>query len=113
MGRIRVYVAGPYSKTCCRISTSGNVRNAVLAGDELWARGFVPYIPHLTHLWDLISPKSYEEWLELDNCFLPCCRAVLRLPGESSGADKEVELAENLGIPVFSTIELLVDWFRI
>jgi hypothetical protein len=36
---------------------------------------------------------------------------VLRLPGESSGADKEVELAAQLGIPVFREIEEVVEHF--
>jgi len=36
------------------------------------------------------------------------CNAVLRLPGESKGADAEVALAEENGIDVFYSIEDLI-----
>ena len=102
--KLRIYVAGPYTKGDVAI----NVRNAIEAGNTLVDVGFAPYIPHLTHFWHLVCPRPYEEWLDLDNQFLPCCDAVLRLEGESSGADKEVELAKSLGIPVFyNNLDLL------
>jgi hypothetical protein len=41
--------------------------------------------------------KQDFEWLK-------CCDAVLRLPGESTGADREVALAKELGIPVYYSI---------
>lgn len=99
--KIRVYVAGPYSKGDVAV----NVRKAICAADELWAAGFAPYLPHLTHFWHILVPHPYEEWLDLDNQFIPVCDALFRMPGESSGADKEVALARSLGIPVFCTKE--------
>lgn len=33
------------------------------------------------------------------------CDAVLRLPGESSGADKDVEIAQQRGLPVYRSLE--------
>ena len=60
----------------------------------------------------MLFPRPYEFWLELDNEFLPFCSGLLRLPGESSGADKEVQLARTLRIPVFTSIDALVDHFR-
>ena len=60
----------------------------------------------------MLFPRPYEFWLELDNQFLPICQAVLRLPGHSQGADKEVHLAETLGIPVFTEIDDLVKHFE-
>ena len=33
------------------------------------------------------------------------CDAVLRLPGESSGADQDVAIAESRGLPVYHRIE--------
>jgi hypothetical protein len=35
------------------------------------------------------------------------CDAVLRLPGASTGADNDVRIAEQLGIPVYRSIEEL------
>ena len=100
----KVYVAGPYSKG----DVATNVRNAFSAANQLADLGFAPFVPHYTHFWHIIFPRPYEFWLDLDNQFLPHCDALLRLPGDSSGADKEIELAQSLNIPVFYSIEDLV-----
>lgn len=100
----KIYIAGPYSKGDVAI----NVREAIDAADQLLDLGFVPFIPHLSHFWHLLSPKQYEKWLEYDNHWVPVCDALLRLPGESSGADKEVELAKSFNIPVYHSIQELL-----
>jgi hypothetical protein len=94
---MRIYVAGPYSKG----DTAINVRNAMEAGVKLLELGHAPYVPHLTHFLHLHKPQPYEVWTTLDNAYLPYCEALIRLPGESSGADAEVALARKLSIPVF------------
>lgn len=100
----KVYISGPYTLGDVAI----NVRNAIEAGDRLIKEGFIPYLPHLTHFWHLISPHLYEEWLILDLQWIGVCDAVLRLPGESAGADREVDYANNLSIPIFFNFEDLV-----
>lgn len=69
--------------------------------------GYAPYIPHLTHFWHTMIPNEYSTWLELDLEWLCACDAVLRLPGESSGADNEVAEATKQGIPVVYSIDEL------
>ena len=59
----------------------------------------------------MLFPRPYAFWLKLDLEFLPCCDAVLRLEGESHGADGEVAHAKSIGIPVFDTIENVVAYF--
>lgn len=103
----RIYVAGPYTSGDVAV----NVRNAYAAANRLADLGFAPFVPHATHFWHMLFPRPYEFWLELDNQFLPCCAAVLRLPGPSKGADKEVQLALSLGIPAFQDIDKLVEFF--
>lgn len=103
MRTTRVYVAGPYTKGDVAV----NVRAAFAAANQLADLGYAPFVPHGTHFWHMIFPRPYEFWLDLDNQFLPCCDALLRIPGESSGADKEAALAISLGIPVFETIAAL------
>jgi len=90
---------------------AANIRSAYAAANQLADLGYAPFIPHATHFWDLMFHRPYEFWLELDNAFLPCCDAILRLPGPSHGADKEAELAARLGIPMFSDIPSLVSHF--
>jgi hypothetical protein len=104
----RIYIAGPYTKGDVAV----NVRNAYEAANRLADLGFAPFVPHATHFWHMLFPRPYEFWLELDNQFLPLCAAVLRLSGESSGADNEVNLAETLGIPVFTSIEAITEHFK-
>lgn len=98
---MRVYVAGPYSKGDQVL----NVRAAIEAADRLAAAGHSPYVPHLTMLWHLVSPRPYSWWLALDLEWLAVCDAVVRLPGDSAGADGETAEADRLGIPVFNRVE--------
>lgn len=93
----KIYIAGPYTKG----DIGKNLNKVIKVADYLLKIGYIPYIPHLTHFWHIISPKPYETWLKYDNEFLKECDIVLRLEGESAGADKEVELAKKLKIPVF------------
>jgi hypothetical protein len=100
----RVYIAGPYTKGDVAL----NVRNAIEAGDRLYTLGYIPYIPHLTHYWHTIFPRPYEDWMQLDFNWVVVCDVLLRLPGESKGADEEVKLALENKIPVYYAIEQLV-----
>lgn len=94
---MRVYVAGPYSGG----DTPLNIRAAVLAASRLMDAGHAPFCPHLTGIWQMISPKDYEQWLDYDFKWVEVCDALVRLPGASPGADREVDLAKRLKIPVY------------
>jgi nucleoside 2-deoxyribosyltransferase len=98
---VKVYVAGPYSKS----DQVANVRAAIEAADRLADAGHSPYVPHLTMLWHLVSPKPYDAWIAHDLEWLATCDAVVRIPGDSPGADGEVAEAGRLGIPVFYSVE--------
>lgn len=97
----RVYIAGPYTKGDVAI----NVRRALDAANELINHGFVPFIPHLTHFLHMSYPRSYAYWLAYDKVFISLMHALLRLSGESAGADSEVEYAKKIGIPVFYNVK--------
>ena len=96
-----VYLSAPYTKGDLAIY----IRQVIQCADELLELGYIPFVPHLNHLWHLISPKSWDVWLELDMAFLPKCDKLLRLDGDSIGADGEVAYAEYLEIPVYYGIE--------
>jgi nucleoside 2-deoxyribosyltransferase len=98
---IKVYVAGPYSHP----DMVKNTRRAIIAGDNLRQLGFLPFIPHATTiLWDMLCPHGYEYWMEFDFAWLAQCDCLLRLHGESSGADREVAYCLERKIPVFHSI---------
>jgi hypothetical protein len=101
-----VYVAGPLTKGDQLL----NVRNAVLVGERLRAAGMHPFVPHLSALWHMITPVEYEGWMTLDFAWIEHCDALLRIPGESSGADREVVHAFARGIPVFLDEGELIAW---
>ena len=100
-----IYVSGPYSLG----DVSKNIRRACLAGDAILRKGHIPFIPHLSHLWHLISPKTWEEWLRIDTALIGLCDALLRLPGESKGADLEVAEAKKLCMFIYYAVEEIPD----
>ena len=88
----KIYVAGPYTKGDVAV----NVQTALAVGTLLLNEGFNPFIPHLSHFWHLVYHQPYEKWLEYDMVWLRECDAVVRIYGESNGADKEVDEAIRL-----------------
>lgn len=103
-----IYVSGPYTKG----DTVIHVRNAIEVGMRLRESGFVPIIPHLFHFAHMIEPADYRFWMDWDLKLLERCDAIIRLPGESSGADEEVAWMEARGKPVFicqDIIDVLAD----
>ena len=100
---LKVYVAGPYSQG----DTGANVHEAIRVTNHLADLGYTPYCPHLSHFWHLVHPRPYEYWLEYDIEFLLVCDVLLRLPGYSSGADAEVDIAKKNHMPVYYSVEEL------
>ena len=100
-----VYIASPYTIGDVVL----NVRKSIEAADILLKCGFIPFVPLLTHFWHFISPKPADIWYWYDNEWVKKCDFLLRLEGESIGADKEVLLAEENNIPVFYSIQDLFD----
>ena len=100
----RVFICSPYTKPdpAVNINISVKMFNRLMDEDKC-----VPINMLWTHFYHCIQPRSYEDWLAYCMSFLPLCQAVLRLPGESSGVDREIEIAKSLGIPVFYSVEEL------
>jgi len=101
----RIYVASPFTIG----DPSVNVRRQIDAGEELINAGFYPYLPLLAHYQNMIHPHNEETWRRLDMAWVETCDALLRLPGESKGADEEVLLALELGMPVYYSVAELIE----
>jgi hypothetical protein len=43
--------------------------------------GFVPFLPQLSVLHEMVAPLPYEEWLAYDFEVIARCDALVRLPG--------------------------------
>jgi hypothetical protein len=132
--RKRIYVAGPIT----RGDLAGNINRATAAFRELMRLGFAPLCPHWscyaggcekrvfvdrfddgTPTTDVVAVASaapteatLAEWLQVDLPWVAVSDAVLRLPGESPGADIEVAHAREKGVPVLDSIPDVVSHFR-
>ena len=90
-----VYVSGNYTKG----DVAQNVKAAIDAGDRLLEQGYIPFIPHLTILWAIVSPKPYDTWMKIDDAILERADAIYMLKGwkSSNGAVIELALAIKMG----------------
>lgn len=104
MRRTRVYIAGPYTKN----DPAENTKVAQELWDRLRKAGYSPYCPHWSHYQHILYPLPYENWLEYDLEWLALCDVMLRIPGQSSGADKEVDYAKALGMTVHYDVNTFV-----
>ena len=102
-----IYVAGPITKG----DQALNVRMGMDAATLLMDNGYIPFVPQLSWFWHLCNPADYEQWMKLDLEWIKRCDALLRLPGESKGADVEVTHAMQLKLQVFAMTA--VDFLRI
>lgn len=100
---IKVYIASPYSVG----DVARNVGHSFDVANELMFHGFVPYAPLWVHFMHMYYPHPDEVWMTFDLEWLRACDCVLRIPGESKGADREVEIARAEDIPVFYSMNEL------
>lgn len=105
-----VYVAGPITAEpwAC-------VRKAIAASNTLDALGMAAYLPQLSVLHEMVEPRPYEHWVEHGLAMVERCDGLLRIPGESGGADREVDHALGLRIPVWlpgagASVQAFEDW---
>lgn len=97
---IFVYIASPYSKGDIAI----NVKRQIDCFNELMDIGFLPFAPLWSHFQHMVHPRPYQDWIEMDLAWVEKCDVLLRLDGESPGADGEVAFAKEKNIPVFYNI---------
>lgn len=112
---IIIYISSPYSNGDVvqkQQELLANVQRAEDAEIQLIDAGFLVFNPLHSHYVHARHPRTYEKWLVYDMHWIKRCDAVLRLPGRSSGADREVIFAEAHDIPVFNNVEAILYAFR-
>lgn len=104
-----VYLAGPYT----RPDPVDNTKQAIEFGRYLRDKYQVCVItPHFSMFEHFLIPSTYEYWLSIDFDYIEHCQCLYRMPGDSSGADKEVEWATALKLPVFFDEYKFEQWRR-
>ncbi len=86
---------------------SNNVRKAATIGRQLMDAGYAVINPMGSWLLDLAVPTKFEDWIECDYGLIAVSDCVLRIEGESEGADLEVERADGIGKDVFLDVKVL------
>lgn len=105
---IKVYIASPYTKGDVAI----NVRTQLEMANKLMDLGYAPFAPLYSHFQHMAFPRPYLDWIKIDLEWVKVCDCLLRLPGESNGADGEVSYAEKRDIPVFYSLEELDKFYK-
>jgi Domain of unknown function (DUF4406) len=106
-----VYLSGPISPKNGQ-SVELNVALALDVFLECLKRGIPAFCPHLGAMFpSAYTAVSYDEWMEYDYAVIDRCTHVLMLRGweHSEGASNELEYATHAGLPVFYSLEQLLD----
>lgn len=106
---IKVYITSPYTKGDVAV----NVKRQLDCVDTLMNFGFAPFAPLYSHFQHMAHPRPYEDWVKIDLEWVKVCDCLLRLDGESIGADGEVEFAKSLGKPVFTDIQQMIIHYKL
>jgi hypothetical protein len=91
-----IYIAGP---DISGLSDPNLLRMAQVA-DRVLALGAIPFVPYLNHSWHAISMKGTNVWADTNQAILLRSQAVLHVEGESTTADRDVELALANKLPI-------------
>lgn len=101
MSKRKVYIASPYTLG----DVAKNVKAQIDTANDLYELGFNVFTPIVAaHFQHMVHPRNWDFWLELDYEWIDVCDCLLRLDGESAGADLEVEYAKRKDKKVFYNI---------
>lgn len=110
-----ILIAGPYRSGTGDDPTrmAANLKRLEAASWPIFAKGHVPMIGEWVALpvWHMaggseVGDELYDQILHpTAGRLLEHCDAVLRLPGESKGADSDVAIARRRGIPVYHSLD--------
>lgn len=97
-----LYIAGPMMSHGNPLI---NVRSGVAAGKRAYELGWVPIVPHMDIVHQLITgDEDIDGYLTRDYAYIFTCDAVWFLEGwqESHGAVEEMRLVQQLRLPWFT-----------
>ncbi len=99
---LRIYVAGPITADSTKQSTIHNNLGKSI-GEFLRSKGHTVFIPHNYEA--VLGDEEYEEILKLDFSIIKEWAQALFVIHPSPGANREAALAEELGLPIFRSLD--------
>ena len=109
-----VLIAGPYRSGTGDdpVKMAANLARLEEAAWPIFAAGHIPIIGEWVALpvvrsagATVFDPLAEQVMYPTAQRLLEHCDAVLRLPGESTGADQDVAIAQRLALPVYYRVE--------
>ena len=104
-----VYVAGAYSSDNL-ITLLDNMRKGMNLSHDILKAGYAPFVPWFDYHFSLISnDMTIDDYYNYTLEWLSRADAMILVPGyeNSVGTANEIDLAKELGIPIFNDIESL------
>ncbi len=109
----RIFIAGPYSGPDI-ITILGNIRRGLEMAVALMELEQAYFCPFLDYQLALVSDKDFpvELYQKISLAWLEVSEAMIVLPGwlDSRGTLEEIKRAKKLEIPIFYSLERLLDW---
>ena len=99
---MKIYIASPYTIG----DKQKNVAKQIEVANILLSLGHYPFWPLSCHYLHEAKNRDYETWMRYDLEWLKVCDCLLRLPGESKGADIEEQFARENQIPIYYETDL-------
>ncbi len=84
-----IYLATPMTKG----EWVTNWDKCLIIADRLRIKGYAPYPPVVSWSWQQHTRYTPEEWLQYDFNLILVSDGVLRVNGDSAGADREMDFA--------------------
>ena len=89
-----------------------NVQRQIECGNKLMDLSFIPIAPLVNSaFYNMQKERTWAVWMDIDYVLISKCDYLLRLDGESRGADLEVAFAKQHNIPVFYSIDELYEFW--
>ena len=113
MNRKKIYIAGSISSHNLLTSLE-NIRKGIKLSVEVLKAGFAPFSPFIDFQFSLVEPITIDQYYGYSMAWLEVSDALLLVEGweNSKGTKAEIRRANELGIPVFTSLETMKDHFN-
>ena len=110
---IAIYIAGKLNDGA--VGYLHNVHKMMVVAEGVRLAGFAPFVPAIDLLMGIkFGYENYEDYFDGSQAWLIRSDAVLLVPGweTSKGTEREIQTAKDNNIPVFESLEELVEYFK-